>query len=456
MEKGFYIGRQAYFKTVGMITFEGKGSDNPLAFKYYAPERIVAGKTMEEHFRFAVAYWHSLKGEGSDMFGNASFRRPWSVGMDKMEIAENTLDAAFEFFTKLGVKYYCFHDRDIAPEGDTFSESCDNLWKIAAKAKQLQEITGVKPLWGTANLFSNPRYMHGAGSNPDAHVFAYAAAQVKNAMDVTMELGGENYVFWGGREGYETLLNTDFKREQEQLAQFFQMAVDYKKKIGFKGTLLIEPKPKEPTKHQYDFDSATILNFLREFDLIDDFKLNIEANHATLAGHTFQHELTVASAAGELGSIDANTGDSLLGWDTDQFLTNIYDATLTMLVVLNQGGLGTGGFNFDAKLRRGSVDSEDLFYAHIGSMDTFAKGLLIADKIREDRKIDRLLKNRYFSYDRDIGLKIMNGEVGFEELDAWVKSQREPELNSGKQEYLENLLNQYVGSHKGTIGQIDN
>jgi xylose isomerase len=260
-----------------------------------------------------------------------------------------------------------------------------------------------------------------------------------------MELGGENYVFWGGREGYETLLNTDFKREQEQLARFFQMAVDYKKKIGFKGTLLIEPKPKEPTKHQYDFDSATILNFLREFDLIDDFKLNIEANHATLAGHTFQHELTVASAAGKLGSIDANTGDPLLGWDTDQFLTNIYDATLTMLVVLNQGGLGTGGFNFDAKLRRGSVDSEDLFYAHIGSIDTFARGLLIADKIREDGKLDELLKNRYASFESGTGLKIINGEIGFEELDIWVKSKGEPEQKSGKQEYLENLLSQYIG-----------
>jgi xylose isomerase len=441
----YYKGKKSYFNTVDKITFEGRDSDNPLAFKYYDPERIVDGKTMEEHFRFAVAYWHSLKGEGSDMFGSTSFQRLWSEGKSKMEIAENTLDAAFEFFTKLGVKYYCFHDRDIAPEGDTFSESCDNLWKIAAKAKQLQEITGVKPLWGTANLFANPRYMHGAGSNPDAHVFAYAAAQVKNAMDITMELGGENYVFWGGREGYETLLNTDFKREQEQLARFFQMAVDYKKKIGFKGTLLIEPKPKEPTKHQYDFDSATILNFLREFDLIDDFKLNIEANHATLAGHTFQHELTVASAAGKLGSIDANTGDPLLGWDTDQFLTNIYDATLTMLVVLNQGGLGTGGFNFDAKLRRGSVDSEDLFYAHIGSIDTFARGLLIADKIREDGKLDELLKNRYASFESGTGLKIINGEIGFEELDIWVKSKGEPEQKSGKQEYLENLLSQYIG-----------
>ena len=440
----YYTGKKSYFNKVGKIVFEGKDSDNPLAFKYYDSGRIVAGKTMEEHFRFAVAYWHSLKGAGSDMFGSASFQRPWSEGKNEMEIAENTLDAAFEFFSKLGVKHYCFHDRDIAPEGNNFSESCDNLWKIADKAKQLQEITGITSLWGTANLFSNPLFMNGAASNPDADVFAYAAAQVKNAMDITMYLGGENYVFWGGREGYDTLLNTDYKHEQEQLARFFQMAVDYKKKTGFNGTLLIEPKPKEPTKHQYDFDSATILNFLREFGLIDEFKLNIEANHATLAGHTFQHELTVASAAGKLGSIDANTGDPLLGWDTDQFLTNIYDAVKVMMVVLNQGGLGTGGFNFDAKLRRTSVDPEDLFYAHIGSMDTFARGLLIADEIRKDGKFDELLKSRYSSYDVGTGLKIMSAEVGFEELDALVKSSDRPVKRSGKQEYLENLLNRYV------------
>ncbi len=442
--KEYFTGRTEYFKNVGKIIFEGKDSRNPLAFKYYDGGKVIDGKTMEEHFRFAVAYWHSLKGEGADMFGSGSFQRPWSVGKSKMEMAENTLDAAFEFFTKLGVKHYCFHDRDIAPEGESFSETCDNLWKIAKKAKQLQEITGITPLWGTANLFSNPVYMHGAATNPDAQVFAYAAAQVKNAMDVTKELGGENYVFWGGREGYETLLNTDYKHEQEQLARFFRMAVDYKRKIGFKGTLLIEPKPKEPAKHQYDFDSAAILNFLREFDLFDHFKLNIEANHATLAGHTFQHELTVASAAGKLGSIDANTGDPLLGWDTDQFLTNIYDATLAMMVVLNQGGLGTGGFNFDAKLRRGSVSPEDLFYAHIGSMDTFARGLIIADRIRKDGKLEEFVKNRYASYDSAPGSGIMSGEIGFDELEQWVRSHPGPEPQSGRQEYLENLLNQYV------------
>ena len=433
-----------YFKGIKKIKFEGKNSDNPLSFKYYDENQMVAGKSMKEHFRFAIAYWHTLKGNGGDMFGSGSFNRPWEKGKNPMDVAHKTMDAAFEFFVKLGVPYYCFHDRDIAPEGKNFKESCENLKVMVDKAKQLQQESGVKLLWGTANLFSNPRFMNGAASNPDPHVFAYAAAQVKNAMDVTKELGGENYVFWGGREGYETLLNTDFAHEQEQLARFFQMAVDYKKKIGFTGTLLIEPKPKEPTKHQYDFDSATVLNFLRANGLFDEFKLNIEANHATLAAHTFQHELTVASTAGRLGSIDANTGDMLLGWDTDQFLTNVYDATYAMLVVLKQNGLGSGGFNFDAKLRRSSTDLEDLFHAHIGSMDAFAKGLLIADSIIQDKVLDNFVAERYAAYKKDIGKKIMDKKIGFAELEKYILEVGEPTTISGKQEYLENLINKYV------------
>jgi len=434
-----------YFKGIKKIKFEGKNSDNPLSFKYYDENQIVAGKSMKDHFRFAIAYWHTLKGNGADMFGSGSFNRPWEKGEKLMDIAHQTMDAAFEFFVKLGVPYYCFHDRDIAPEGTSFKESCNNLKVMVDKAKQLQQETGVKLLWGTANLFSNPRFMNGAASNPNPHVFAYAAAQVKNAMDVTKELKGENYVFWGGREGYETLLNTDFSHEQEQLARFFQMAVDYKKKIGFTGTLLIEPKPKEPTKHQYDFDSATVLNFLRAYGLLDEFKLNIEANHATLATHTFQHELTVASTAGRLGSIDANTGDILLGWDTDQFLTNVYDATYAMLVVLKQNGLGSGGFNFDAKLRRSSSDLEDLFHAHIGSMDTFAKGLLIADALIHDKVLDNFVSERYSGYAQGIGKKIMDKKIDFTELEKWVSENDEPVAKSGRQEYLENLVNKYVG-----------
>jgi xylose isomerase len=426
------------------IRFEGENSRNPLAFRHYDARKDVGGKTMEEHFRFAVAYWHTFKGQGADIFGSGSYSRPWNVSSNPMGAAEDALHAAFEFFTKLGVKYYCFHDRDIAPEGATFSESCANLEKIVSLGKKLQKETGVKLLWGTANLFSNPRYCHGASTNPNAHVFAYAAAQVKNAMDATYELGGDNYVFWGGREGYETLLNTDLKHEQEQLARFLQMAVDYKKKIGFKGTFLIEPKPKEPTKHQYDFDSASVISFLREYGLQDEFKLNIEANHATLAGHTFEHELAIASAAGMLGSIDANRGDKLLGWDTDQFPTDVYSCVYAMLAVLKQGGLKGGGFNFDAKTRRGSVDSLDLFYAHIGAMDAFAKALLIAQKIIDGKVLDNFISERYSSYDSGVGAQIMNGESDFESLEKWVIEKGEPKLKSGRQEYLENVINSYM------------
>jgi len=426
------------------IPYEGPGSDNPLAYKYYNPNQKVGKKTMAEHLRFAVAYWHTFMGDGTDMFGGPAYDRPWWQADDPMERARDTLHAAFEFFTKLGVPYYCFHDRDIAPEGDDFAETCHNLETIVEEAKQLQEETGVELLWGTACLFSDPIYTHGAASNPDAHVFAHAAAQVKNAIDATHELGGSNYVFWGGREGYETLLNTDYKHEQEQLARFFHMAVDYKKKIGFEGQFLIEPKPCEPTKHQYDHDAATVLGFLREYDLWDDFKLNVEANHATLAGHSFQHDLTVASAAGKLGSIDANRGDLLLGWDTDQFPTNIYDTTWAMLIVLEQGGLGSGGLNFDAHTRRGSFDTIDLFHAHIGGMDTFAKGLLIAHELIQDEALSGNIRKRYASWESGMGKEIMDGNTDFESLENFIFEQGKPSLISGRQEALENLVNAYI------------
>jgi xylose isomerase len=354
------------------------------------------------------------------------------------------MEAAFEFCQKLGSDFYCFHDRDIAPEGETFAQSCKNLQTLVAYAKELQQSTGIKLLWGTANLFSNPIYSQGAGTNPNAHIMARAAAQIKNAMDATKELGGQNYVFWGGREGYETLLNTDIKHEQEQMARFLQMAVDYKKEIGFEGQFLIEPKPAEPSKHQYDFDSATTLFFLKAYDLFDHFKLNIEANHATLAGHSFEHELSVASAAGKLGSVDANRGDLFLGWDTDQFPTDVYQTTLAMLVILNQGGLGTGGLNFDAKVRRSSVDPTDLFYAHIGGMDTFARGLLIADRIIGDKALSSFVEERYSSFNSEIGKQIMSGGVGLKDLEKWIFAAGEPTMKSGRQELLENVLNSYI------------
>jgi len=425
------------------IAFEGLESDNPLAFRYYDPKRVIRGKTMEEHLRFSVAYWHTFGGEGADMFGSGAWVREWNEG-SPMEQAEAALRASFEFAVKLGAPFYCFHDRDIAPEGKDFAESCDNLAHIVSLAERLQNDTGLKLLWGTANLFSHPRFTHGAATNPDPHVVAHAAAQVKHAMDATLKLGGENYVFWGGREGYETLLNTDMKQEQDQLARFFHMAVDYARKIGFKGTFLIEPKPKEPTKHQYDFDAATVLNFLRTYDLLDHFKLNIEANHATLAGHTFEHELTVAANAGRLGSIDANTGDMLLGWDTDQFPTNLYSTTFAMLVILRSGGLGTGGTNFDAKLRRGSHERIDLFHAHVGAMDTFARGLLVADRLLEDGPLDTFVTERYAGFKEGIGAEIMSGACTFDRLDAWIREHGEPSPRSGRQEMLENIVNRYL------------
>jgi len=426
------------------IPFEGKDSKNPLAFKYYNKQQRVGSKTMGEHLRFSVAYWHTFMGTGTDMFGGPSFERGWRKAKDPIDRAKETLEAAFELFQKLGLDYYCFHDRDIAPEGETFSQTCKNLGVLVEFAKTLQNQTGVKLLWGTANLFGNPIYSQGAATSPNAHVMAYAAAQVKNAIDATHELGGENYVFWGGREGYETLLNTDLKKEQEHMARFLHMAVDYKKKIGFKGQFLIEPKPCEPTKHQYDFDAATTISFLRQYDLLDHFKLNIEANHATLAGHTFEHELAVASAAGKLGSVDANRGDTLLGWDTDQFPTDIYSTTLAMMIILNQNGLGTGGLNFDAKVRRSSNDPSDLFHAHVGGMDAFARGLLIAHRLIEDKVFSKFIEQRYGSFGSGIGADIASGKIDLEGVEKWILSHDKPVLESGRQEMLENILNSYI------------
>jgi xylose isomerase len=438
---------KTYFPAVeSPIAYEGRNSRNPLAFKWFDAKQKVRGKTMAEHFRFAVCYWHTFKGTGSDMFGPGAWVREWNSG-SPMEIAENTLRANFEFCTKLGVPYYCFHDRDIAPEGKTFAESCKNLDAVVAMAKKLQKDTGLKLLWGTANLFSNPRYTHGAGTNPEVHVFAYAAAQLKHAIDATHELGGENYVFWGGREGYETLLNTRYGQEQEQFAALLQLAVDHKKKTGFKGQFLIEPKPHEPTKHQYDFDSATVLGFLRAHGLYDYFKINVEANHATLAGHTFEHELTVAAAENKLGSIDANIGDLLLGWDTDQFPSNLYSTTSAMMAVLQQkGGINSGGFNFDAKCRRGSNDVMDLFYAHIGGMDSFARGLVVADKILSDKAFSKIVEDRYASWKTPLGKKILSGKASLAALEDYVLKAGEPVLKSGRQELLEIHFNDLLNS----------
>ena len=432
-----------YFPEVEQITFEGRDSDNPLSFKWYEKDRLVAGTSMADHLRFAVAYWHTMKNQGADPFGEATMDRLWSDFSEPLDRARATCDAAFEFVSKLGVHYYCFHDRDLAPEGDSFAESCKNLDIMVDHAKMLQESTGIKLLWGTANLFSHPRYVHGAGTNPDYHVFAYAAAQVKQALDATKELGGENYVFWGGREGYETLLNTRLKQEQEQMAAFFRMCAEYAERIGFTGQFLIEPKPKEPTKHQYDFDSATILNFLRSHGLIDHFKLNIEANHATLAGHTFEHELAVAAAAGKLGSMDVNRGDLLLGWDTDQFPTDLYATVYAMLEVLAAGGLGSGGMNFDAKVRRGSFEPVDLFHAHIGGMDAFARGLIVASTIIEDGFLEDFKKLRYSSWD-GAGAAALAGNSSLDECERFIRAHGEPEVVSGRQEYLENLINNFI------------
>ncbi len=436
---------KAAFPEISRINYEGPRSKNALAFKHYQAEEVVAGKTMREHLRFAVVYWHTFRGTGSDPFGPGTMQRPWDDGSNSVSNAQKRVHAAFEFIEKLGAPYYCWHDRDVAPEGKTLAESNKNFDAVAKVLKAEQKRTGIKLLWGTANLFSNPRFAHGAGTSCNADVFAYAAAQIKKAMEVTHELGGEGYTFWGGREGYMTLLNTDMKRELEHLAKLLHMAVAYKKQIGFKGQFYIEPKPKEPTKHQYDSDSAACLNFLREFDLLPHFKLNIETNHATLAGHTMQHELEVAGAANALGSIDANTGDELLGWDTDQFPTNIYLTTYTMLAILKYGGLKTGGVNFDAKVRRESFEPVDLFHAHIGGMDAFARGLKIAAAIRKDGRLGDFVKARYASWDTGIGARIEAGKTGFKELEAYILKQGEASPNtSGRCEFLENLINEFL------------
>lgn len=435
----------AYFpEVVETIRYEGKGSKNPLAFKHYNPDKVVGGKTMREQMRFAVSYWHTFKGTGQDPFGVGTTARPWDVATDPMQRARDTMDAAFEFFTKLGVDYWCFHDRDIAPEGATFKESCDNLHAIVDLAEQKQNETGVKLLWGTACLFTHPRYQAGAATNPDPDVFAYAAAQVKHAIDATYRLGGSGYTFWGGREGYDTIKNTKMQQEREQFARLLHMAVEYKKKIGFTGQFYIEPKPMEPTKHQYDSDTEACLNFLREFDLMDHLKLNLETNHATLAGHTMQHEMRAAREAGILGSIDANTGDELIGWDTDQFPTNVYLTTEIMLELLQMGGFTTGGLNFDAKVRRQSHDQIDLFYAHIGGMDAFARGLEIAQAIIDDGRLQQLVDNRYSGWQKEFGQKVLEGVKTLDDCEDHVLRHGEPARHSGRQEFVENLINEFI------------
>ena len=427
------------------ISLEGPKSKNPLAFKHYNPAEIVEGKTMKDHLRFSVVYWHTFRGTMSDPFGAGTAIRPWDDGSNSVENAQKRARVALDFIQKLGAPYYAFHDRDVAPEGASLKESNKNLDAVVKVLKEEQKRTGVKLLWGTACLFANPRFVHGAATSCNADSFAFGAAQVKKALEVTHELGGEGYVFWGGREGYTTLLNTDIKRELDHLAKLLHMAVDYKKEIGFKGQFYIEPKPKEPTKHQYDSDAAACLNFLREYDLLNDFKLNIETNHATLAGHTMQHELEVAVASNALGSIDANTGDPMLGWDTDQFPTDVYLTTQCMLPILKMGGFTTGGVNFDAKVRRESFEVEDLFLAHIAGMDTFARGLKIAAAIRADGRLADFVKKRYSSWDSGVGAKIEAGKSNFKDLEAYMlkKGEADPCV-SGRQEYLEALINEFI------------
>ncbi|HEU5289401.1 MAG TPA: xylose isomerase [Cyclobacteriaceae bacterium] len=436
--------KSEYFKNIPRIPFEGRESDNPLAFKFYDAKRKVGKKTMQEHLRFAVAYWHTFCGTGGDPFGAPTKDFPWLQSADPMQRAYDKMDAAFEFITKLDIPFYCFHDYDLVDEASTLQESEKRLQKIVDYAGKKQKSSGIKLLWGTANLFSNPRYMNGASTNPDFKVVCHAGAQVKNAIDATVELGGSNYVFWGGREGYISLLNTNMKREQEHLAQFLTMARDYGRKNGFKGTFLIEPKPMEPSKHQYDFDAATVIAFLREHNLMDDFKLNIEVNHATLAHHTFQHELQVSADAGLLGSMDANRGDYQNGWDTDQFPNNIYELIEAMLVVQEAGGLKTGGINFDAKTRRNSTDLVDLFYAHIGGMDCFARALLAAQAILDDGEYNKIRKTRYSSFDSGNGKQFEQGKLKLDALHSLALKNGEPAKISGRQEYLENLINRFI------------
>lgn len=435
----------AAFPEIDKIRYEGPDSKNPLAFRWYNEGEKIEGKTMRDHLRFSVVYWHTFRGTGSDPFGAGTMSRPWDDGSESVENACNRARVAFEFIEKLGAPYYAFHDRDVAPEGATLAESHKNLDAVAKVLREEQQRSGVKLLWGTANLFSNPRFMHGASTSCNADAFAFAGAQVKKCLEVTKLLGGENYVFWGGREGYQNLYNTDMQRELDHMGRFLHLAVDYAKEIGFTGTFLIEPKPKEPTKHQYDSDAAACINFLRAYDLMDHFKLNIETNHATLAGHTMMHELDYAGHQGALGSIDANTGDLLLGWDTDQFPTDYYLTAQVMLMLLKYGGIAPGGVNFDAKVRRESFEPIDLFHAHIGGMDAFARGLRIAAAICADGELDAIVKQRYRSWDGGIGAEIESGAADLKRLEAYMLEKGEIEPNeSGRQEMLENLINRYL------------
>ncbi|MDF2669567.1 MAG: xylose isomerase [Paenibacillus sp.] len=432
-----------YFSSVGRISYEGSRTSNPLAFQHYNPQQIVAGKRMDEHLKFSLAYWHTLTGGGSDPFGSPTAVRPWDqfTGLD---LAKARVEAAFELLDKLGIRYFCFHDRDIAPEGDTLQETNRNLDIIVDLIEQNMKSSGVKLLWNTACLFTHPRFVHGAGTTSNADVYAYSAAQLKKSLEIGKRLGADNYVFWGGREGYETLLNTDLKLEQDNLARLYKMAIAYSQEIGFEAQFLIEPKPKEPTKHQYDYDAATTISFLQTYGLTDYFKLNLEANHATLAGHTFEHELRVARVQGMLGSLDANQGDLLLGWDTDEFPTDLYATTLTMYEVLKNGGLGKGGVNFDAKVRRASFEPEDLFYAHIAGMDAYAKGLKVAARLIEDRVFEDAIDRRYATFNEGIGKQIVEGQATLASLEQYAL-QNNPIVNvSGRQERLKAVLNQYL------------
>jgi xylose isomerase len=437
-------GKKEFFAGIPAIQFEGPRTDNPFAYRWYDENRIVAGKSMKEWLRFAVAYWHSFNGNGADPFGEATHLFAWDKNADAIERAKDKADAAFEMITKLGLPYYCFHDVDVVDYTNDIEENEKRLRTLTQYLKQKQDESGVKLLWGTANLFSHRRYMNGAATNPDFHVLTHAAAQVKAALDATIALGGENYVFWGGREGYMSLLNTDMKREKEHLARFLQASRDYARKNGFTGTFFIEPKPCEPTKHQYDYDAETVIGFLRQYDLLNDFKLNLEVNHATLAGHTFQHELQVAIDAGLLGSIDANRGDYQNGWDTDQFPTNLNELTEAMLIILEGGGFKGGGINFDAKIRRNSTDPADLFYAHIGGVDSFARALVTADEILEKSAFRKVRQERYASFNTDAAKTFEAGQATLESLRAYAVSHGEPNVTSGRQEYLENIINNYL------------
>jgi xylose isomerase len=437
------IGDKQFFPGIGKIKFEGNETKNPLAFQYYDEDLEVAGKKLKDHLRFSMAYWHTMCGTGSDPFGAGTRIFPWEASPDLMQRNHDRMDAAFELMTKLGIHFWCFHDTDITGDGSV-KEIEERLQKMVGYAAGKQKESGIQLLWGTANVFTNPRYMNGASTNPDFLVLAHAGCQVKNALDATMTLGGENYVFWGGREGYLTLLNTDTKREKEHLAKFLTMARDYARKQGFMGTFLIEPKPMEPTKHQYDFDAETVIGFLRYYGLDKDFKLNIEVNHATLAGHTFQHELQMAVNAGLLGSIDANRGDYQNGWDTDQFPVNLYETTEAMLVILEAGGFTTGGINFDAKLRRNSTDPQDIFIAHIAAMDTYARALMIAERILRESDYCSLRKQRYASFDQGNGKAFEDGGLSLEDLKRIAFMEGEPQMRSGRQELLEQMLSRYI------------